>query len=38
MLADLALGLVTARSGQSMDDLVRELTRLLAAGEDSPPA
>ncbi|MFC7546889.1 hypothetical protein [Plantactinospora sp. GCM10030261] len=37
LLADLALGLVRASSGQSMDDLVRELSLLVAAtGHDSP--
>jgi hypothetical protein len=38
LLADLALGLVRAGSGQSMDDLVRELSLLVAAvGGDRPP-
>ncbi|MDG4782362.1 superoxide dismutase [Micromonospora sp. WMMD961] len=38
LLADLALGLVKAQSGQSMDDLVRELSLLLAETAQSPPA
>ncbi|MGW5557702.1 superoxide dismutase [Micromonospora sp. NPDC003944] len=37
LLADLALGLVKAQSGQSMDDLVRELSLLLAETAQSPP-
>jgi hypothetical protein len=31
LLADLSLGLLRAHSGQSMDDLVRELSLLVAA-------
>lgn len=38
LLADLALGLVRAQSGQSMDDLVRELSLLLADTAQTPPA
>ncbi|WP_091082539.1 hypothetical protein [Micromonospora nigra] len=38
VLADLALGLVRAQSGQSLDDLVRELTLLVAATPPRPPA
>ncbi|MEW2441076.1 superoxide dismutase [Micromonospora marina] len=38
LLADLALGLVRASSGQSMDDLVRELSLLIAATAGRPPA
>jgi hypothetical protein len=34
LLADLALGLVRAQTGQSLDDLVQELTLLVAA---APP-
>ncbi|MFI0796990.1 superoxide dismutase [Micromonospora rubida] len=37
LLADLALGLVRASSGQSMDDLVRELSLLVAATAGQPP-
>ena len=37
LLADLALGLVRASSGQSMDDLVRELS-LIGATAGRPPA
>ncbi|MDG4765816.1 superoxide dismutase [Solwaraspora sp. WMMD406] len=37
LLADLALGLVRAQSGQTMDDLVRELSLHLAAGTHRPP-
>ncbi|WP_410813950.1 superoxide dismutase [Micromonospora sp. 067-2] len=38
LLADLALGLVKAQSGQSMDELVRELSLLLADTAQAPPA
>ncbi|MDI5937707.1 MULTISPECIES: hypothetical protein [Micromonospora] len=38
LLADLALGLVRAQSGQAMDDLVRELSLLVAASAGNPPA
>ncbi|AXO35423.1 MULTISPECIES: hypothetical protein [Micromonospora] len=38
LLADLALGLVKAQSRQSMDDLVRELSLLLANTVQSQPA
>ncbi|MFI9638806.1 superoxide dismutase [Micromonospora sp. NPDC051925] len=37
LLADLALGLVGAQSGQSVNDLVRELSLLLADGAQTPP-
>ncbi|MEV7350870.1 MULTISPECIES: superoxide dismutase [Micromonospora] len=37
LLADLALGLVRAQSDQSMDDLVRELSLLVATTAGSPP-
>ncbi|MFY1699771.1 MULTISPECIES: superoxide dismutase [unclassified Solwaraspora] len=37
LLADLALGLVRAQTGQSMDDLVQELSLHLANGADQPP-
>ncbi|MFY1693055.1 superoxide dismutase [Plantactinospora sp. WMMB782] len=37
LLADLALGLLQAQSGQSMDDLVRELSLHLATAADQPP-
>ncbi|WFF08353.1 superoxide dismutase [Micromonospora sp. WMMD1076] len=37
LLADLALGLVRAQTGQSLDDLVRELTLLVAAAPPPPP-
>ncbi|AEB44480.1 hypothetical protein VAB18032_16880 [Micromonospora maris AB-18-032] len=37
MLADLALGLVRAQTGQSLDDLVRELALLVAATPPPPP-
>ncbi len=36
LLADLALGLVRAQTGQSLDDLMRELTLLVAA--TTPPS
>lgn len=36
LLAELALGLVRAGSGQSMDDLVRELSLHLATAADPP--
>ncbi|MEU0155859.1 superoxide dismutase [Micromonospora fulviviridis] len=35
--ADPALGLVRAQTGQSLDDLVRELTLLVAAAPPPPP-
>ncbi|MFI6784936.1 hypothetical protein [Micromonospora sp. NPDC050276] len=38
LVADLALGLVKAQTGQTMDDLVRELSLLLAETAQSPPA
>ncbi|MDG4785042.1 superoxide dismutase [Micromonospora sp. WMMD1102] len=38
LLADLALGLLQAQSGQSMDDLVRELSLHLATAADQPPS
>ncbi|OWV09506.1 hypothetical protein B5D80_08890 [Micromonospora wenchangensis] len=40
LLADLALGLVRADTGQSMDELVRELSLLVAhtAGQPRPAA
>ncbi|MEV5819074.1 superoxide dismutase [Micromonospora harpali] len=38
LLADLALGLVRAQSGQAMDDLVRELSLIVAASAGNPPA
>ncbi|MFI6132759.1 superoxide dismutase [Micromonospora sp. NPDC051141] len=38
LLADLALGLVRAGSGQSMDDLMRELSLLVAATADDRPS
>ncbi|MEW2383846.1 superoxide dismutase [Micromonospora sp. NPDC047707] len=39
LLADLALGLVRASTGESMDDLVRELSLLVAAtAGQRPPA
>ncbi|RNH93515.1 superoxide dismutase [Micromonospora aurantiaca] len=37
LLADLALGLVRAQTGESLDDLVRHLT-LLVADTSPPPA
>ncbi|MFK3978947.1 superoxide dismutase [Micromonospora sp. NPDC050397] len=37
LLAELALGLVRAQSGQSMDDLVQELSLHLATASDQPP-
>ncbi|GII62646.1 hypothetical protein Skr01_27310 [Sphaerisporangium krabiense] len=37
LLAELALSLVRARTGQSMDDLVRELTLHMAAAVLDPP-
>lgn len=37
LLADLALGLVRAQTGQPLDDLVRELTLLVAATPPPPP-
>ncbi|MFJ8689534.1 superoxide dismutase [Micromonospora wenchangensis] len=37
LLADLALGLVRAGSGQSMDELVRELSLLVAHTAGQPP-
>ncbi|MEV6689869.1 hypothetical protein AB0M35_00120 [Micromonospora sp. NPDC051196] len=37
LLADLALGLVRAQTGQSLDDLVRELTLLVATTPPPPP-
>ncbi|MEU2663803.1 superoxide dismutase [Micromonospora sp. DT46] len=36
LLADLSLGLLRAQSGQSMDDLVRELSLLVAATATPP--
>ncbi|WP_433528445.1 superoxide dismutase [Micromonospora sp. CA-263727] len=38
LLADLSLGLLRAQSGQSMDDLVRELSLLVAATATPPGA
>ncbi|MFY1671382.1 superoxide dismutase [Plantactinospora sp. WMMB334] len=38
LLADLALGLLQAQSGESIDDLVRELTLHLAAAAGQPPS
>ncbi|MET8907552.1 superoxide dismutase [Micromonospora sp. NPDC004551] len=38
LLADLALGLVCQQSGQSLDDLVQELTLLVAGAAPPPPA
>jgi Fe-Mn family superoxide dismutase len=38
LLADLALGLLGAQSGQPIDGLVRELSRLVADAAQSPPA
>lgn len=37
LLAELALSLVRAQTGQSMDDLVQELTLHLAAAALAPP-
>ncbi|MFI6761268.1 superoxide dismutase [Micromonospora sp. NPDC050417] len=37
LLAELALGLLRAESGQSMDDLVQELSLQLATEADRPP-
>jgi hypothetical protein len=37
LLAELALGLVRAQTGQSMDDLVRELSLHLATAAQPPP-
>ncbi|MFJ8690914.1 superoxide dismutase [Micromonospora wenchangensis] len=37
LLADLALGLVRADTGQSMDELVRELSLLVAHTDGQPP-
>lgn len=37
LLAELTLGLVRAQTGQSMDDLVRELTLLLEHTLATPP-
>ncbi|NJP35764.1 superoxide dismutase [Micromonospora thermarum] len=37
LLADLALDLVRAQTGQCLDDLVRELTLLVADAAQSPP-
>lgn len=37
LLADLALGLLRASSGETMDDLVRELSLMIAAGAGQPP-
>jgi hypothetical protein len=37
LLADLALCLIRAQTGQSMDDLVQELSLHLANGADQPP-
>ncbi|MCZ7418639.1 superoxide dismutase [Verrucosispora sp. WMMA2121] len=36
LLADLSLGLLRAQSGQSLDDLVRELSLLVAATTTQP--
>ncbi|BCJ58390.1 superoxide dismutase [Micromonospora endophytica] len=36
LLADLSLGLLRAQSGQSLDDLVRELSLLVAATATPP--
>ncbi|WP_433616859.1 superoxide dismutase [Dactylosporangium sp. CA-139114] len=38
LLAELALGLVRAQTGQSMDDLVQELTLLIEHAPAAPPA
>ncbi|AVT30847.1 superoxide dismutase [Plantactinospora sp. BC1] len=38
LLADLALGLLQAQSGQSVDDLVRELALHLATAAEQPPS
>ncbi|GAA3302625.1 superoxide dismutase [Dactylosporangium vinaceum] len=38
LLAELALGLVRAQTGQSMDDLVRELSLLVEQALAAPPA
>lgn len=38
LLADLTLGLLRAQTGQSMDDLIRELSLHLATAGHSPPA
>ncbi|WP_422771330.1 superoxide dismutase [Plantactinospora sp. WMMC1484] len=38
LLADLALGLLQAQSGQSMDDLVREVSLHLARAVAQPPS
>ncbi|ASW57138.1 superoxide dismutase [Plantactinospora sp. KBS50] len=37
LLAELALGLVRAGSGQSMDEVVRELSLLVATSAGQPP-
>ncbi|AYF26849.1 MULTISPECIES: superoxide dismutase [Micromonospora] len=37
LLADLALGLVRAQTGQSPDELMRELTLLVATTSPPPP-
>ncbi len=37
LLAELALGLLKAQTGESMDDLVQELCLHLAVGADQPP-
>lgn len=37
LLADLALGLVRGISGESMDELVRELSLLVAVSAEQPP-
>lgn len=37
LLADLTLGLVRAQTGQGLDDLVQELTLLVAATPPPPP-
>ncbi|MEO3927169.1 superoxide dismutase [Micromonosporaceae bacterium B7E4] len=37
LLADLALGLLRAQSGQSMDELIRELSLHLATAAGRPP-
>ncbi|SIR19904.1 hypothetical protein [Micromonospora avicenniae] len=36
LFADLALGLVRAQTGQALDDLVRELTLLVASAPPPP--
>lgn len=38
LLAELALGLLRSQAGQSMDELVRELSLHLAAAVNQPPS